>query len=128
MNLADRVSVISWVSWTGIATLVFWACFGACVEAPAADVPPQARVIVSWDPARCGEPHRVVVELEDEGGAPVRGSTPCERGGLTLDLWHFGVWHAQISTWTAEDSERSVLALTLAVDEPVVRWLVETPR
>jgi hypothetical protein len=128
MNLAERVSVISWVWWTGVATLVFWACFGACVAAQAPDMPPQARVIVAWEPERCGAPHRVVVELEDEGGAPVRSSTPCQVGGLTLAVPHFGMWYAQVSTWTAGEPERSVLALTLAIDEPVVRWFVETPR
>ena len=132
MPIADRFSVLSWMCWPLVATVVFWMCFGtcvaACVDAPLADTPPQARVILMWDPLQCGEPHRVVVELEDDGGAPLRASGPCALGGLTIDVAHFGIWRGRIYSWVAGEMERSIVNVTLAVDEPIVRWIVDTPQ
>ncbi|MDB4955168.1 MAG: hypothetical protein JWO36_2737 [Myxococcales bacterium] len=128
MYIADRSSYLSWIVSPIVATFVFWICFGACVDAPAADSPPQARVIAVWDPLACGEPHRVVVELEDDGGATLTGSAPCALGGLTLDIRHFGVWQGRIYAWLLDEPPRSVAPIQLEIDQAIVRWNVETPR
>ena len=117
---------------TLIATAAFWLTFGTCVsgcvDQPVEPPEPQARIIASWDPLDCGEPHRVVVELEDDAGAPISGSVPCEVGGLTLDLRHWGIYRGRIYAWTLGLVIRSVLAVRLDVDAPVVAWTVATPR
>ncbi|MBX3158551.1 MAG: hypothetical protein KF773_21455 [Deltaproteobacteria bacterium] len=110
-----------------LATLAFWAAFVACIDTPLEPAPPAARVQATWDPLRCGRPYRVVIELEDEGGAPSSSSSPCVRGGLTLDLAHFGVYLGRVYAWEA-GQVRSVTPVRLAVDEPVLHWQVETPR
>jgi len=107
--------------------LVFWLLFGACV----ADVPeepePVSRLLASWDPLACGDPHRVVVELEDESGNPVSGSTPCWLGGIALDLPRWGWYTGRIYTWVQGEPIRSVRSVRLAVDAPLIRWQVITP-
>lgn len=100
----------------------------ACVDAPIADPEPQARIVVAWDPLACGEPHRVVFELEDSRGARYARSTPCELGGMTLELVHWGVYRGRIYAWTLGPEIRSELAVRLEVDAPVIYWFVDTPR
>src|SRR5512146_180969 len=99
MNAALEPSI--WIVSTLAATLGFWTCFGACVDAPAPPPLPQARIVAAWDPLACGEePHRVVVELVDEAGAPLSVSAPCTIGGLTIDAPHFGVYRGRVYAWT----------------------------
>jgi hypothetical protein len=112
-------------------SLLFWLGFVACIDAPLPDNPPASRIVTTWDPLDCGEPHRVVVELEDDGGIPISGSTTCSHGMLPLDAPHFGIYRGRIYAWElAGDSAeiRSVMSIRLAVDEPIVRWWVATPK
>lgn len=117
-----------WIACTIALTVCFWTCFGACVDAPVENEPPQAKIVATWDPLRCGEPHRVAVELEDDDGAPVSASTPCTTGSLTLDARHFGTYRGRIYAWRLGLGERSSEEVRLIVDEPIVRWNVETPQ
>ena len=70
-----------------LATLLFWTLFGACVDPgpPSVEVP-VVRLVASWDPLACGDPHRVALELEDDDGAKLSASAPCAIGGLTLGM------------------------------------------
>ena len=121
------VSVATWIISTLLLTFVFWTCFGACVDTPAPDDTPQARVVAAWDPLACGDPHRVVVELADDAGAQLSVSAPCTLGGLTIDVPHFGTYHGRVYAWTLGEPDRSIATADLAVDVPVVQWAVETP-
>jgi hypothetical protein len=105
-----------------------WAVLGACIDAPAESGPAVARLVTTWDPLACGEPHRIVVELGDEGGAPSSASGPCNLGVLTLDLAHFGGYRGRIYAWALAAPIRSIAPLELTIDEPIVRWPVATPR
>ncbi len=101
----------------------------SCVQSPLPeDGPPESKIVVSWDPLKCGDPHRVAVELEDTDGAPISASTNCVLGSLTLDVRHFGVYRGRIYAWELGIGERSAEDVHLVVDEPIVRWDVETPR
>jgi hypothetical protein len=120
------------IIFTCVLSLAFWIGFVACIDAPFPDPPPAARIVTTWDPLDCGKvPYRVVVELEDDAGVELSASTPCARGTLALDAPHFGIYRGRIYAWQlAGDSAviRSVMAVRLAVDEPIVRWWVATPR
>lgn len=113
-----------------LATLAFWTIFiatlSACLDTPLAPSPPAARIQASWDPLACGPPHRVAIELEDDGGAEVSSSAPCTLGGIALDLAHFGVYRGRVYAWEAGEI-RSVTPVRLDVDQPVLWWQVETP-
>lgn len=117
-----------WILCTFLLTCCFWTTFGACVDAPPEPEVPQAKIVASWDPLKCGEAHRVAVELEDEDGAPVSAATACATGGLTLDARHFGIYRGRIYAWRLGVGERSTEPVHLIVDEPIVRWDVETPQ
>ncbi len=114
-----------------LLSAAFWACFGACVggciDAPADPPEPIARIHASWDPSACGAPHRVVVDLEDDDGAPLAGSVPCNRGGLTLEATHFGRYRGRIFAWTLGEPDRAEVPVDLIVDAQVVHWLLSTP-
>ncbi|HEU0032790.1 MAG TPA: hypothetical protein VFQ53_19295 [Kofleriaceae bacterium] len=121
-----------WIGSPWLATIVFWLVFGACMDASIPDPPPMARVIAEWDPRTCGEPHRVALELEDDAGAMIATSVPCNLGSLTLDAPHFGWYRGRLYAWALDPPEGepqiyAVRPVELAVDEPVVRWLVGTP-
>lgn len=118
-----------WICSPLALSLAFWMSFVACIDAPVPDTPPQARIVAAWDPTMCGEPHRVVVELEDEAGARLSASVRCEVGMLTLDAPHFGIYRGRLYAWELADEVeiRSVMALTMTIDEPTVRWWVATP-
>ncbi len=104
-----------------------WVSLVACIDAPAGDSPPSARILVSWDPLACGTPHRVAVELEDDAGAPISASAPCMIGRLTLHAPHFGIYLGRVYAWTAGQPIRSIAPVQIHVDQPVVRWMVPTP-
>lgn len=112
---------------TALATLLFWSALVACIDAPASESPPSARIIVQWDPRACGAPHRVAVELEDEAGAPIAASVPCGLGSVVLEAPHVGIYWGRVYAWRAGEPIRSVTPVRLYVDEPVVRWLIATP-
>jgi hypothetical protein len=122
----------TWIGSTLLASAVFWLCFGTCVggciDAPAPDIEPQARVVATWDPLLCGDPHRVVIELEDDAGRMLSRSVPCESGGIAIDIAHWGVYLGRIYAWTFGPQIRSVTQVRLDVDAPVVVWTVDTPR
>lgn len=122
----------SWIGSTVVVTAAFWLLFGTCVsgcvDQPLPDLEPQARIVASWDPLLCGDPHRVVVELEDDDGAPLSGSVPCGIGGLTLDVRHWGVYRGRVYAWSLGPVIRSVLTVRLDVDAPIVSWTLDTPR
>lgn len=120
--------VCGWIGSTTLATVAFWSLFGACVDAPLPRDEPQARVIAAWDPLQCGDPHRVVIELEDDDGIPLSASAPCVLGEVTLDAPRLGRYRGQIYAWTVDDTVRSATAVELAIDAPVMRWVVPTPR
>ena len=94
MNIATSPSL--WIVTTLAVTFTFWTCFGACVDVPRSPPVPDAKIVAAWDPLACGEPHRIVVELEDEAGVPLSASAPCSLGGLVLDPPHFGTYRARI--------------------------------
>lgn len=125
-------SLATWIGSTLFASCVFWLCFGTCVsgcvDTPLPDLEPQARIVASWDPLACGDPHRVVIELEDEDGAQVSRSVPCEAGGVTIDIPRWGVYRGRVYAWTLGPEIRSVVHVRLEVDQPVIFWTVETPR
>jgi hypothetical protein len=113
-----------------LATLVFWTLFCACITNIPDERQPVSRLIASWDPLACGEPHRIVLELEDESGDAVRSSTPCWLGGLAVDLPTWGFYTGRIYSWVP-DSEtpiRSVHEMAFPVDEAVVRYELRTPQ
>jgi len=115
-----------------LLSLVFWTGFVACIDAPVPDTPPISRIVTAWDPLECGDqPHRVVVELEDEGGAMLSASAPCAIAGVTLDAPHFGLYRGRIYAWQQVDHEpevRSEMPVRLTVDEPIVHWFVMAPK
>ena len=115
-----------------LSSLVVAVVGTACVDMEVPDVEPQARLVAVWDPLLCGEPHRVAFELEDERGAPLSRSVPCALGGMTLDVPHWGVYRGRLFAWDLEPSAeaviRSVVAVRIEIDAPVIHWFVETPR
>ena len=129
--MRSGMRLIVWIGSPWLLTFLFWLTFVACVDSPPPDdSPPIARIVASWDPRLCGEPHRVVLELEDENGVKLSTSTRCALGALTLDAPHFGFYLGRIYAWELDGDPiiRSITPLRLAVDEAVVRWVVDTPR
>src|SRR5688500_14293870 len=100
----------------------------ACVDAPAPDIEPQARIVAAWDPLLCGDPHRVVIELEDDDGRKLSRSVPCNAGGVTIDIPQWGVYQGRIYAWSIGPEIRSVTHVRIDVDAPVIFWTVDTPR
>src|SRR3954471_12392656 len=86
-----------------LSALAFWLLFGACVSTLPDDPVPVSRLLASWDPLACGEPHRVVLELEDEDGNRLSSSTPCWLGGLAVDLPSWGFYTGRLYTWIADE-------------------------
>jgi hypothetical protein len=117
-----------------LVTASCWIALTACLDSPfdaspsPSLSPATARLVVAWDPLACGEPHRVVVELEDDTGAARSASVPCNLGGLTVDLPHLGVYRGRIYAWALAAPIRSVMPLEVMIDEPIVQWHVATPR
>jgi hypothetical protein len=109
-------------------TALLAASAGACIDAPLPPGPAVARLVTAWDPLACGDPHRVVVELEDEDGAALSASVPCNLGGLTLDVPHFGSYRGRIYAWALAAPIRSITPIELSIDQPIVHWQVPTPR
>lgn len=107
---------------------VLMLCLAGCLDQPLPRGPAEARLVVGWDPLGCGEPHRVALELEDEDGAHVAASTPCNLGAITVDLGKLGVYRGRVYAWALAAPVRSEMPLEISVDEAIVHWHVETPR
>ncbi len=120
-------SILSCVLLPWAVALLFWLLFGACVANVPDEPEPVSRLLASWDPLACGEPHRVVLELEDEDGNPISSSTPCWLGGLAIDLPRWGWYTGRIYTWVLDEPIRSVRNVSIAIDAAVIRWQVDTP-
>jgi hypothetical protein len=105
-----------------ILTIAFWLTFGACVDQPAHDPPPIARIIANWDPLACGPPHRVVLELEDDAHVTLVSSTACNAGTLALDTRHMGTYHGRIYA-----TELDPQPVDLYVDEGIYQWWLGSP-
>jgi hypothetical protein len=110
------------------AAALLWAGLSACIDAPTAPGSAIARLVAAWDPLACGEPHRVALELEDDDGVKVSASTPCNLGGLTLDLAHLGTYRGRIYAWALDAPIRSIAPVEVTIDEPIVHWSVATPQ
>lgn len=107
--------------------LVMMLVLGACLDEPLPTGEAAARLVVSWDPLACGEPHRVAVEIADEAGAQRAASSPCNLAGVTLDVGRYGVYRGRVYAWALAAPVRSEAALEVMIDEPVVRWRIATP-
>lgn len=110
------------------AAALLWASLAACIDTPPAPGSAVARLVAAWDPLACGEPHRVVLELEDDSGVKVSASTPCNLGGLTLDVSHLGTYRGRIYAWALDAPIRSIAPVEVMIDEPIVQWSVATPQ
>ena len=113
---------------TVAASAAFWTCFAACVVPEPPHGAPTARVIATWDPVACGDPHRVVIELADEEGVPRSASAPCNIGSLELDGVPYAPYSGRIYAWALGEDVRSIAPLEVEVDQRVVRLAVVTPR
>lgn len=101
----------------------------ACVDVPVVEPEPQSRLVAAWDPLACGdEPHRVVVELEDDAGVALTRSAPCLLGGLSIDIPHWGIYRGRSYAWLTGPVIRSVAPVQLEIDANVVQWTIDTPR
>lgn len=109
-------------------SVLLWTTLCGCIDEPPAPSSAVARLVTAWDPLGCGDPHRVVVELEDDSGAKISASAPCSIGGLTLDVAHFGIYHGRIYAWAFDAPMRSVTLVDVTIDEPIVHWQVSVPR
>jgi hypothetical protein len=109
-----------------VATGMVWT-FAACMDVPAEESPPVARLVAAWDPLACGEPHRVVIELADDDGVRVAASAPCSLGGLTVDVAHFGSYRGRIYAWAIDAPVRAAVPIELVIDQPIVHWSVAVP-
>lgn len=78
--------------------------------------------MVGWDPLACGPPHRVVLEVTDDGGAVLSASAPCDKGGLVLDANHGGTYRGRLYA-----SELGVTPVELQVDADDYDWWVGAP-
>jgi hypothetical protein len=109
------------------AAAALWSLLAACIDTPPAPGMVVARLVAVWDPLACGAPHRVVLELEDDGGELRSASMPCNLGGLTVDVPHLGRYQGRIYAWALDAPVRSVTPVEVMVDQPIVQWFVETP-
>ena len=111
----------------GFAAALASTAFAACLDAPVGQGPSVARLVVAWDPLACGEPHRIAIELADDTSASLSASSPCNLGGLTVDVSHFGSYHGRLYAWALDAPVRSVMPVELVIDQPITRWDVVTP-
>jgi hypothetical protein len=100
----------------------------SCVDEPLAATSSPARLVVAWDPLACGPPHRVVMELEGEAGGSWSAAAPCNLGGLAIDVSHHGGYRGRLYAMAPDASSRSVVAIELIIDQPIVHCHVATPR
>jgi hypothetical protein len=113
---------------TLLATAAIWSVLPACIPDVPDDPAPVSRLLAYWDPLACGDPHRVVLELEDELGNRVSSSTPCALGGIAVDLPSWGPYTGRVYTWIIGTPIRSITPISLSVDADVIRLQVVTPQ
>jgi DMSO/TMAO reductase YedYZ molybdopterin-dependent catalytic subunit len=104
-----------------------WTAMAACLDAPQDGATGVARLIVAWDPLACGVPHRVAIELADDEGASVSASTPCNLGGLAVDVPRYGVYRGRIYAWALAAPVRSEMAIEIDIDQTIVHRDIATP-
>jgi len=109
------------------AIMLGWGTSSGCLDLPPESSAATARLVTAWDPLACGDPHRVVVELEDDGGAKLSAGTPCNIGGLTLDVSHLGSYHGRIYAWALDAPIRSITSIEVMIDKPIVHLQISTP-
>jgi hypothetical protein len=114
-----------------VVAVVAWTAFAACIDAPPEPRLSPARLVVTWDPLACEDPHRIAVELQDDTGATTSASTPCSLGTLAIDVAHFGSYRGRIYAWVLEPPARPTVpvdrTIDLTIDQPIVRWDVMVP-
>ena len=110
------------VALTWFACIVFWSLFGACVDQPPEPAAPLVRLVAVWDPTACGDPHRVAVELSDDGGDEIARSTPCAIGTLAIDMPHLGSYRGRVFGWVLGGAIRGESEVDVVVDQSIVRW------
>src|SRR5256885_6990818 len=104
-----------------LAAAILGITFAGCLDTPVESGPAIARLVVAWDPLACGAPHRIAIELADEAGVSVSVSTPCNLGGLTVDVAHLGTYHGRIYAWALDVPMRSVTPIDVVIGQPIVR-------
>lgn len=110
-----------------VAAAAVWSALSACIDQPPEAGAAVARLVAAWDPLACGDPHRVVLELDDGAGEGRSVSAPCNLGGLTVDLPHLGSYQGRIYAWALGAPVRSEAPVEVTIDQPVVQWFVATP-
>ena len=127
MRSAGRMqSAFNRASW--VVVMVSCVGFGACLDEPLPASPSAAQLVVGWDPLGCGDPHRVAIDLEDDGGAQLSGSAPCNLGRLGLGISHLGAYRGRIYAWALDAPAGPSIPVDLTIDQPIVEWFVATPR
>ncbi|MGE0868152.1 MAG: hypothetical protein AB7P03_06315 [Kofleriaceae bacterium] len=120
---------IGFVLAPALLTAAFWSTFSACItDIPDPHVPPAVDLVVSWDPALCGAPHRVVIELEADSGSQLSSSTLCAIGQLAMAIPELGVYRGRVFAWELGQPIRSITPVTMTLDTRLVRWEIVTPR
>jgi hypothetical protein len=104
------------------------AGFGACLDEPLPPAPSAAQLVIGWDPLGCGDPHRVAIDLEDDSGASLSGSAPCNLGRLGLGISHFGAYRGRIYAWALDAPAGPSAPVELTIDQAIVEVFVATPR
>ncbi len=110
-----------------VVAALAWMALAACIDTPPEPRMSAARLVVAWDPLACGDPHRLVVELQDDVGATISASTPCSLGTIAIDVAHFGSYRGRIYAWELGEPSRSVAPIELTIDQAIVRWEVMAP-
>jgi hypothetical protein len=105
-----------------------WSYVACNEEAVTPDATVQSQLTVSWDARGCGHPHDVVLELEDDAGADLTVSAPCDAGSLVLDVQHFGVYRGHIYARTPPEQAKKGPEVRVDVDAPQIHRQVPTPR
>jgi len=102
-----------------VIAVAAWTALAACIDAPPEPRLSLARLVVAWDPLACGDPHRIVVELQDDTGATTSASTPCSLGTLAIDVAHFGSYRGRIYAWELGAPVSTTAPIELTIDQIV---------
>ena len=119
-----RLALLARLALLGLALLALGGCL---TTSPDEDPEPAARLVAMWDPLTCANPHRVVLELEDDDGASLSMSAPCALGSLALDVPRWGIYYGRFYGWELGQPIRGVAPVTIMIDAPVIRWQLSAP-